>query len=114
MSILDRIGVDPERFDWKQLGLCKGISMHLNDPETDDTFFDAYESNPEVAAMTDDMCLHCPVMKQCAMEGQSKKRVGVWGGIYWNGAGKPDKDRNAHKTKEVWDAIHKRLAEDER
>jgi hypothetical protein len=87
------------------------MALHLNDPEKDDPFYEAYETNPETARNTDDMCLHCPVMKQCALEGQSKKRVGVWGGIYWNGAGKPDKDRNAHKTKEVWDAIYERLAE---
>jgi hypothetical protein len=103
VSLLDELGIDPEDFTWHDLALCDGIE----DPEI---FFSKYEADEEVAKQADQVCLHCPVMKQCALMGQ-KGEYGQWGGIFWNGSGKPDKNRNSHKTPEVWAEIEKRLNE---
>lgn len=102
MSLLEELGIDPEDFTWHSLSLCQNL-----DPEL---FYSKYESEEEVARQTDEICLHCPVMKQCGLQGP-KGEHGVWGGIYWNGSGKPDKNRNSHKSPETWDRIKKRLSE---
>ena len=104
MSILDQLGLDPDSFTWHDLALCDGT-------DNPDWFYDEYERNTNVAKTVDQMCLSCPVMQQCARVGQENREVGVWGGIYWNGSGKPDKARNAHKTDEVWLEIRDRLSE---
>lgn len=101
MSLLDELGIDPEDFTWHDLALCDGM-----DPEL---FFTKYESDEEVAKQVDQTCLHCPVMKQCSLAGQ-KGEHGQWGGIFWNGSGKPDKNRNSHKTPEIWNEIGERLS----
>lgn len=103
-SLLDQLGIDAERFEWDDLGLCRGS---VTSPK-DDVFFDRYENDGESARAADQMCLHCPVIKQCFFEG-SKGKIGVWGGVYWNGSGKPDKNKNSHKTDEVWNLIHERV-----
>lgn len=100
-SLLDELGIDPESFEWNDLALCRNIE--IEGPETD-AFFDQYESDEEAAKATDQMCLHCPVIRECFFAG-SQGQQGVWGGVYWNGAGKPDKNKNSHKTEETWDEI---------
>lgn len=111
MSLLDELDIDPEDFHWKDLGLCQKTGVVIKpDGTVIDNMFDEYETNERVAKQVDQMCLHCPVMAQCAQAG-SKGEWGVWGGIYWNGAGKPDKNKNSHKTPEVWDEIKKRMTE---
>jgi hypothetical protein len=104
--LLDELGLDPDDFEWKDLSLCKSIPLSTPD---DDLFFDRYESDTESAKATDSMCLHCPVISQCFMAG-SEGQYGVWGGVYWNGSGKPDKNKNSHKTDEVWDEIRARVS----
>lgn len=106
-SLLDELGIDPEDFEWQDLALCQGIEIKT--PE-DHPLFDAYENDIETAKAQDEMCLVCPVIKQCFMAG-AKGEFGVWGGVYWNGAGKPDKNKNAHKSEETWDRIYKRVSE---
>ncbi len=103
-DLFSLLGIDPERFQWDDLGLCKGS---VTSPK-DDIFFDKYESDGESAKAADEMCLHCPVMKECFFEG-AKGKSGVWGGVYWNGSGKPDKSKNSHKTEQTWDMIHKKV-----
>jgi hypothetical protein len=76
------------------------------DPEL---FYSKYENDEEVAKQVDQACLSCPVMKQCGLRGPQGEH-GVWGGIYWNGSGKPDNNRNSHKTPEIWEDIRERLA----
>ena len=102
MSLAELLGVDPENFEWEDLGTCKGMSFA--------DFYDKYESDSVHARQVDEMCLRCPVIAQCSMRGQDGE-YGVWGGIYWNGAGSPDESKNAHKTEEVWDRIKKRITE---
>lgn len=104
VSLLESLGLDPEDFTWHDIALCGGI----DNPEY---LFDEYEKKVNVAKTVDDMCLSCPAMKACATTGQEERLTGVWGGIYWNGAGAPDEDRNSHKTPEVWQAIRERLSE---
>lgn len=107
-SLLDELGLDPEEFDWEDLALCKST---VTSPE-DDVFFDRYESDEESAKAADDMCLRCPVIRQCFFAG-AEGRTGVWGGVYWNGSGKPDKNKNSHKTDEVWSKVHERVSSDD-
>lgn len=101
MSLLDELGIDPEDFTWHDLALCDGM-----DPEL---FHSKYEADEEIAKQVDQACLSCPVMKECGLQG-SKGEHGVWGGIYWDGTGKPDTNRNSHKTPEIWEEIRKRLS----
>lgn len=101
---LESLGLDPETFTWHDLALCDGV-------DEPDLYFDKYESDKTVAKQIDEMCLHCPVMKQCAQTGMERGEKGVWGAIYWNGAGNPDANFNAHKTEEVWEKIRERMTE---
>ena len=112
-DILKALGVDPEDLTWFDLAACNGMIKSIQDNnKTDkttaelDPFFDAYESDQIIAKQTDQMCLVCPVAKQCYKYGVENKAVGVWGGVYLN-LGKPDKKFNAHKTPEIWKALKK-------
>src|SRR6187431_1381259 len=97
-ALISLLGIDPEEFTWQNLGLCVGTDKPTH-------FYEDYESDVEVALQVDQMCLSCPVMAACAKAGMENGETGVWGGIYWNGSGKPDKARNAHKTDAVWAEI---------
>lgn len=101
MSLLDELNLDPDDVEWRDLSLCQNMER--------EDFYDNYEADVEIAKAIDQACIVCPVIKECFFAG-SQGEWGVWGGVYWNGAGKPDKARNAHKTQEVWDKIHKRVA----
>jgi hypothetical protein len=101
-DIVEQLGLDPERLKWHQLAACRGITVSM---ETD-FFFDKYESDEVIALQTDQMCLHCPVIKECFLDGKENKAFGVWGGVYMD-LGRPDKKYNAHKTPEIWKALKK-------
>ena len=96
------LGVDLEDLAWQDLAICS--SMPTND------FYDNYESNERVARTIDQVCLSCPVMAQCLERGMDNNEWGVWGGI-WLTSGKPDTNRNKHKTQEVWDLIRERISD---
>ena len=100
ISLLKSLDLDAETLEWFDLALCQGSPR--------DWFFEGYEDS-NTAKQVDSMCLSCPVMKSCGLMGQAGE-VGVWGGVYWNGQGKPDKNKNAHKTPEDWEKIYERLA----
>jgi hypothetical protein len=72
-------------------------------------FYDHYESDEQVAFNTDQTCLSCPILKQCLQRGMENGEWGVWGAIYLTG-GKPDDNKNSHKTEEVWNAIRERIS----
>lgn len=110
-EILTDLGLDPEDISWQDLALCEGMNNKSKDDPQFDPFYNNYETSDEVAKNVDEMCLRCPVMKECGLEGMSNGEYGVWGGVYWNGAGKPDLARNQHKTQEVWDRIAQRMNE---
>lgn len=102
-SLLESLGIDPEEFEWHHLAACQHVNPEL--------FYDEYEREPEVARAADSVCLGCPVIADCWFAGKQNGEYGVWGGVYWNGSGKPDKNKNSHKTQEVWDEIAKKVDE---
>lgn len=61
--------------------------------------FDNYEKGGIYAHEADQMCLNCPVIKECFDFG-SRGAHGQWGGVFWNGSGQPDLKANEHKTPE--------------
>jgi len=101
-SLLDELGLDESTLSWYQLSSCRGMDLNL--------FYELYEENEEIAKAIDERCLSCPVFKECLMTATDDKDYGVRGAIYLSN-GKPDKQRNAHKTPEVWSRIQERLSE---
>jgi hypothetical protein len=99
-SLLDELGLDESTLSWHQLASCRGMDLNL--------FYELYEEDEEIAKAVDARCLTCPVMRECLMDATDFKDYGVHGGIYLSN-GKPDKQRNAHKTDEVWAAIKTKL-----
>lgn len=101
-TALAALGIDPETLEWQDLALCHSVPTNM--------FFGEYESDEQVATTIDDMCLSCPVMKQCLTAGIENSEWGCWGGVYLV-LGKRSEARNAHKTPEVWDKIKKIMSE---
>ena len=101
VSIIELLGLDEEDFSWQDLSLCRGM-----DPEW---FCDKYEASSKIAKQVDQICLSCPVMSECLQWGLDNSEWGVWGGIYLT-SGKPDKNRNAHKTEAVQAQIRERIS----
>lgn len=101
MNFLEELGLDPEEFEWHDLALCQGMPTTM--------FYDDYEKDVEVAKQVDEACLSCPVISQCFFKGQDGN-FGVWGGVYWNGAGKPDKNKNSHKSESKWDELRDKVS----
>lgn len=103
LSLISILGLDPDDVEWHDVALCKGMDREL--------FYDEYESNENVAKTTDEVCLHCPVIRECLRSGMENGDYGCWGGFYLT-AGKPDPNRNAHKTKEVMKRLKERHGRD--
>ena len=103
LDLLEELGIDPEDFNWMLLGTCNNSDFTPRD------FYDRYEESEEHAKLMDEMCLGCPVMRNCSLRGQRDKEYGLWGGVYWDGTGKPDMKRNEHKTKETWQRVAEKL-----
>lgn len=101
-DVQSELGIDPDTASWKEYAACKGLDT--------DFFYDYYEGDPFMAKTIDQTCLSCPVMVQCLEWGVENGEWGVWGGVYLT-SGKKDTNKNAHKTKEVWDAIAQRISE---
>lgn len=101
-DLLSELGLDGDDIRWQNLALCQGMNTEW--------FYDQYEKDSEVARATDEACLRCPVLAQCFLAGQAGQ-YGVWGGVFWNGSGKPDKNKNSHKTDDVWEDIYKKVRE---
>lgn len=100
-SALTILGIDLDDLEWQDLSLCPGMDTNL--------FYDGYESDENVAKMVDELCLSCPVMKQCLERGIENNEWGVWGGIYLT-SGKQDINRNSHKTPDVWEQIREKIS----
>lgn len=81
---------------WSELASCNGADVNL--------FFDNYETDVQIAINVDQMCLYCPVARQCLADGMDGKEQGVWGGVYLKD-GSVDKVRNSHKTPAVWNRL---------
>ena len=92
-QLLNQLGIDSQDLKWYHLSACKNMNINW--------FYDDYETDKILAATVDQVCLACPVIKQCHSEGVENKERGVWGGVYLN-LGRTDKQNNTHKTKETW------------
>ena len=97
-KLLRELGIDPDDVKWYHLSACKGMRINW--------FYDDYENDKILAQTTDEVCMNCPVIKQCHKEGVANKEKGVWGGVYLN-LGRTDKLNNSHKTKETWARLKK-------
>lgn len=102
-DVLRELGIDLDELEWQDLALCDGMPTNM--------FYDDYEADSNVAKVVDEACLSCPVMVQCLTRGMDNKEWGTWGGIFLV-SGKPDKNRNAHKTAEVWRMIKERIGDE--
>lgn len=87
---------DDEELDWRRLAICQHMKTNC--------FYDDYESDPVFAANMDDICLSCPVRKNCLEEGINNKEWGAWGAVYLSN-GVIDPARNSHKTPDIWEMV---------
>lgn len=101
LNLLEELGLDSDSLEWHQISLCRGMELSW--------FYDYYESDPEIAKQVDEVCLACPVIKECGMAGAGGES-GVWGAIYWSN-GKMDKAKNSHKSEEVWARIREKYSD---
>lgn len=85
---------------WDADALCSGMDTEL--------FFDKYENNKEIAEDIDELCLGCPIISECFKRASGYDSWGVWGGVYFSD-GEIDKEKNSHKTKEIWFKIYDRV-----
>lgn len=102
VSILEILGLDPEDIEWHDLAQCRGMDREL--------WFDKYEADEKIAMMTDEVCLSCPVLQECLTAGIDNGEHGCWGGVFLS-SGKPDKNRNTHKTQQVWKELKDRIGD---
>jgi hypothetical protein len=86
--------------EWKDKGLCKGMDTEM--------FFDRYETDENVRVAVEDMCMSCPVVRDCLATGISQKSWGVRGGIYLEN-GEISREFSKHLTKKDWGEKWKRL-----
>lgn len=98
-NIFKDIGIDQQDIKWYHLGACNNMPINW--------FYDDYESDKELAKQIDQVCIHCPVVKQCLADGlDTKEFAGVRGGIYLN-IGRIDKQHNSHKDPDTWKQLKK-------
>lgn len=81
---------------WKDDATCLGYDTNL--------FFDKYEEDESLRPAIDNICLSCPVLKNCFAVGISNKEWGVWGGVYLEN-GKFSREFNKHKNKKNWGQV---------
>ena len=99
MSVFSEyIGIDEQDLQWYHLSACRNMPINW--------FYDDYENDKELAKQVDQICMHCPVIKQCYSEGVENKEKGVWGGIYMD-LGRLDKQCNEHKDPETLKKLKK-------
>ena len=101
LDVFAVLGLSDEELEWQHLALCNGQDIWR--------FHEGYESNPRIAKQTDEMCLSCPVQKQCLQAGIENGEWGCWGGVYLTN-GRMDDARNAHKTQDIWQEIREGIA----
>lgn len=100
-NLFEQLGLDPDNFIWEDLASCAGMPTEF--------YFESYEADRVIAKNVDERCFACPVIQSCAAHAIRNKTEGVWGGIYWNSSGKPDKTKNEHKTEEGWQWLRDKL-----
>lgn len=78
---------------WAKGSKCIGLPTDL--------FFDTYELSSKTAGHVDQLCMSCPLQRECLSVGVARKEWGVWGGIYLED-GEISEEFNMHKTQEHW------------
>jgi hypothetical protein len=78
---------------WSQEARCAGLETNL--------FFDFYEQDDGIARDVDEMCMSCPIQKDCLAVAVGRRETGTWGGIYLE-YGQISEEHNRHKTEEDW------------
>lgn len=82
--------------DWKEQALCLNMDTNI--------FFDKYEEDEELRVAVDQLCIKCPVQRECLASAVTRQEWGVWGGVYFE-KGKISKEFNNHKDKAKWFSI---------
>ena len=61
-NLFDRTGIGIDELDlkWYHLAACNNMPINW--------FYDDYETDKELAKQVDQICMHCPVIKQCHKE----------------------------------------------
>jgi len=95
-SVYAALGIDPDDAEWQDFALCAGQDVWR--------WYEGYESSTRIAQLTDQICLSCPVRKECLATGIENNEWGTWGGVFLSN-GKVDKNKNAHKTPDIWESI---------
>ena len=103
VDLITILGLDPDDARWHDFAMCKGMDR--------EDFYDNYENNENVAKTTDAVCMSCPVIKECLSSGIDNGDYGVWGGFYLT-SGRPDPNKNSHKSKEVMKRLRERHGRD--
>ena len=99
-TLAEQLGIDDG--DWMGWAACRDIPF---DPQFH-PMFDGYEAGGTAERKAvDSLCYTCPVQKICGEYAMSRKEEGVWGGVYWTPAGRPDPVKNSHKTDEEWASL---------
>lgn len=101
-NLFELLGIDSDEVQWQDLALCRGTTPT-------NWFYEEYDDE-NISHMVDEMCLSCPVMRQCLQQGIDNSEYGVWGGIYLT-AGKKDDNKNKYKTPETLKHIQNRLTD---
>jgi hypothetical protein len=96
MSLLNFLKIDEKDLRWWHLSACRDMEVN--------NFFDDYEADDVLALNIDQLCINCPVARQCFQEGLTMKETGVRGGVYLK-SGKVDQTNNSHKTQETWEIL---------
>lgn len=102
INIFEALGLDIDELDWQDLALCRGMDTNM--------FYEGYDDEQE-SHIVDEICLSCPVMKQCLQQGIENSEYGVWGSVYLV-SGKKDDNKNKYKSPETLKRIHDRLTND--
>lgn len=96
-DLFDELGVDEDELEWYELATCRALPEDMKN-----NFFDDYETDSVISVEADNMCISCPVAKQCLLEGLRTRSYGLWGGVFLDYTGKPSTKFNKHKSDEVW------------
>lgn len=92
-----------DKHSWKNDASCSGYDTNF--------FFDKYEEEEQFRPAIDNLCMNCPVIKECFAIGVSQKEWGVWGGIYLEN-GEISKEFNSHRSKADWEKVWHNLTMD--
>jgi hypothetical protein len=101
-EILNEFGIDEADVDWKDFAYCKSI-----DPRYFDRF---YQDTPKLRPIVDDLCLSCPVLKECGIAAVTNRESYVWAGTFFDN-GVPVPEMNDHKTEEFKNRLKERIRE---